>query len=165
MESGEIASTLHFLLSTSFSVVLAAELLLASQYQPYSRAADMQALTELRPSVAHVLSEQALTPTLSRFTGEGARVLALSSLFFDPGDKPEQTLIYSPQLSADELYDRIIASKHKEVLSPNLPLYYRVPSVDGYDGGLLPTRRYADFVRQFAQTPTGSVLMDDCASF
>jgi hypothetical protein len=131
-----------------FVAALVIELLLASQFQPYSRAADRQAFTSLRPSVAHMLSEPAMT--------EG-RVLALSSLFFDPGDKVEQELIYGQQLSADEVYDRIITSKHKEVLSPNLPLRDRLPSVDGYDGGLLPTRKYAEFVKQFAQTPGGGV--------
>ena len=147
-----------------FTFSLVAELLLASQFQPYARAADRQALTSLRPSVAHLLAQRdfPLTQLLqgraaSPPKGEGYRILALSSLFFDPGDKPEQTLIYGPQLSADELYDRIIASKHKEILSPNLPLLYRLPSIDGYDGGLLPTRRYADYIKQFARTPTGSV--------
>jgi hypothetical protein len=147
-----------------FTIALTGELLLASQFQPYSRAADRQALTSLRPSVAHLLAD-ALTPApLPRGEGkedagkEGeGRVLALSSLFFDPGDKTEQEMIYGQQLNADEVYDRIIASKHKEVLSPNLPLYFRLPSVDGYDGGLLPTRRYAEFVKQFAQTPAGGV--------
>ena len=130
------------------------EILLASQFQPYSRAADRQSFTSLRPSVAHMLAE-ALTP--SPLPGGEGRVLSLSSLFFDPGDKTEQEMIYSRQLNADEVYDRIIASKHKEVLSPNLPLYDRLPSVDGYDGGLLPTRTYAEFVKQFAQTPGGGV--------
>jgi hypothetical protein len=147
--------SLHPPLSTLFVLALCVELLVASQFQPYSRASDAQSLTELRPSVAYVLGEQrGPLPSLAR---TGDRVLALSSLFFDPGDKPEQELIYGPQLTADEVYDRIIATKHKEVLSPNLPLYYRIPSVDGYDGGLLPTRRYAEYVKQFAQTPTGSV--------
>ncbi len=59
-------------------------------------------------------------------------------------------MIYQDQLSPDELYDRIVATKHKEILSPNLSLYYRLPSVDGYDGGLLPLRRFAQFANQFA---------------
>jgi hypothetical protein len=157
--------TLQSPISNLFALALLIELLIASQFQPYSRAADRQALTSLRPSTAHLLAEQdsSLTPMapsgpqVPSPTGRGERVLALSSLFFDPGDKVEQEMIFGGQLSTDEVYDRIIASKHKEVLSPNLSLYYRLPSVDGYDGGLLPTRRYADFVKQFASTPTGSV--------
>lgn len=128
--------------------LLGAELLVASQFQPYARASDRQALTSLRPSTLFLLT---------RANAPDARVLSLSSLFFDPGDKAEQELIYSAQLSADELYDRLIASKHKEILSPNLALLYRLYSVDGYDGGLLPLRRYVAFVRRFADLPTGGV--------
>jgi len=131
-------------------LALAAELLIASQFQPYARAADRQALTSLRPATAHLLAAQASGQMAS------GRILALSSLVFDPGDKVEQEMIYGSQLSADELYDRLIATKHREILSPNLSLYYRLPGVDGYDGGLLPTRRYVEFVRQFASLPTGA---------
>ncbi len=137
-------------------LLLLIELFAASQFQPYSRAADRQALTSLRPSTAHLLAGQALTPGPSP-GGEG-RVLALSGLFFDPGDLPEQTLIYGKQLNKDELYDRVIASKHKEILSPNLSLYYGLPSVDGYDGGLLPTRRFVQFASQFTPTPKTGAL-------
>ena len=117
------------------------EMLAASQFQPYSRTTDAGALTSLRPSTAHLLAE--------RDANDG-RVLALSGLFFDPGDKLEQEMLFSQSLSSDEIYDRLIASKHKEILSPNLPLLYRLPSVDGYDGGLLPTRRFVEFTQQFA---------------
>jgi hypothetical protein len=124
------------------AALMAIELLIAAQFQPYARATDPGALTSLRPSVAHLLA--------GRAAGEEGRVLALSGLFFDPGDKPEQELIFAQALSADEIYDRLIASKHKEILSPNLALYYRLPGVDGYDGGLLPTKRFVTFTQQFA---------------
>ena len=123
------------------TALLILELLAASQFQPYSRTTDAGALTSLRPSVAHLLAER---------NTSGGRILALSGLFFDPGDKPEQELLFAHSLSTDEIYDRLIASKHKEILSPNLPLLYRLPSVDGYDGGLLPTRRFVEFTQQFA---------------
>lgn len=138
-----------------FPLALVAELLIASQFQPYARAADRQALTSLQPATAHLLAARSVG-TMAGAAADG-RILALSSLVFDPGDKAEQEMIYGSQLSADELYDRLIATKHREILSPNLPLYYRLPSVDGYDGGLLPTRRYVEFVRQFADMPTGAV--------
>jgi hypothetical protein len=122
--------------------LLVTELMIASQFQPYARTTDAQALTSLRPAVAHLQSAIA--------AGNSGRVLALSGLFFDPGDKPEQELVFRDSLHPDEIYDRLIASKHKEILSPNLPLYFRLPSVDGYDGGLLPTRQYIDYTAQFA---------------
>lgn len=124
--------------------LFAIELSLAAQFQPYARSTDPQALSSLRPATAHLLTE-------FERPNDG-RILALSGLFFDPGDKPEQELIFAQSLHPDELYDRLIASKHKEILSPNLSLYYRLPSVDGYDGGLLPTRRFADFARQFVDS-------------
>ena len=34
------------------------------------------------------------------------------------------------------------AAKQVEVIAPNLPLLFRLPAVDGYDGGLLPLGRY-----------------------
>lgn len=133
------------LVAPLFAAAFAAELLIASQFQPYARASDRPALTGLRPSTAFLLAN----------AGEG-RILSLSSLFFDPGDLPEQRLLYGAAITSDELYDRVIAAKHKEILSPNLSLYYRLPGVDGYDGGLLPLRRYADFTAQFVarDTPT-----------
>ncbi len=141
-----------------FVTLLVVELLVASQFQPYARASDASVLRELRPSTAHLLAEGLSTRGGSLqartvpppFNSRNGRILALSGLFFDPGDKPEQELIFERALTKDEVYDRLIASKHKEILSPNLSLYYRLPSVDGYDGGLLPTRRFVDFAQQFA---------------
>ncbi|HEY3340569.1 MAG TPA: hypothetical protein VGK81_01070, partial [Anaerolineae bacterium] len=146
-----------------FGGLLCAELLVASQFQPYARASDEQALTDLRPATADLLAGQQLA-SASQGTNASQRVLALSGLFFDPGDLQEQKLIYGSQLSADELYERIIAAKQKEVLSPNLSLYYRLPSVDGYDGGLLPLRTYSSFVKQFLPTandPNGNAGATD----
>ena len=156
----------HRWLSVLVPLGLVTELLVASQFQPYSRAADAQALTDLRPSTAHLLAQQQLASVkrqTSNVNGQWSmvnsnRILALSGLFFDPGDMPEQRLIYTHTLSADELYDRIIATKHKEILSPNLSLFYRLPSVDGYDGGLLPTRRFIEFASQFTPTPKTGAL-------
>ncbi|HQX74941.1 MAG TPA: YfhO family protein [Thermoflexales bacterium] len=126
-------------------LAFAAELVIAAQFQPYNRAADPAAVTGLRPSTAFL---QANPPA------QNGRVLALSSLFFDPGDLPEQTELYGAWLSKDELYDRVIASKQKEILSPNLSLLYRIPGVDGYDGGLLPLKTYAGFTAQFTNKPS-----------
>lgn len=136
--------------AVALPVLLAAELLLTAQFQPYARASDRQALTDLRPATTHLLVEYA--------GGAQGRILALSGLFFDPGDLPEQQLIYAAGLGEDAFYDRVIASKHKEILSPNLSLAYGLPSVDGYDGGLLPLRRYADFVGQFVARDRGGTL-------
>jgi len=127
------------------------ELLLSAQTLPRARATPPQAYTSLRPAAAHLLA-----------AGEGRqppdRFLSLSGLVFDPGDLPEIGIIYDPYLSPEALYDLIVAAKHREVLSPNLPLAFRVPAVDGYDGGVLPLARYLALQQAFL--PEGQVSLD-----
>ncbi|MBI5054188.1 MAG: hypothetical protein HZB52_13130, partial [Chloroflexi bacterium] len=77
------------------------------------------------------------------------RFLSLSSLEFDPGDMPELKSAWDSQLPASEVYDAIVATKYKEMLSPNLPMVWGIASVDGYDGGILPLRSYAEFAKNF----------------
>ncbi len=131
--------------------LLLAELLLAARTLPYARATAPEAYTSLRPATAHLLAS-------GRGKHPPDRFLSLSALAFDPGDKPELEIIYSPQLSRDAVYSLLIAAKHREVLSPNLPLAFRVPAVDGYDGGLLPLARYVALERAFL--PEEAVSID-----
>jgi hypothetical protein len=120
------------------------ELFGASVFLPINRATAPEALTSLRPAVTHLLGE-----ANGSVPGPPDRFLSISDIFFDPGDKPEIEIILGSQLSADALYDYIIATKQKEVLIPNLPLYYRLPAMDGYDGGVLPLRRYVTLERLY----------------
>ncbi len=112
-----------------------------------------EAYTSLRPALLQLLVDPA------RSTTEGAppgRVVSMSALQFDPGDLGELRDLYGPQLSTAGLETLIVATKHKEVLSPNLALTWHVPSVDGFDGGILPTRAYAEFTSLF----TGELSSD-----
>jgi len=49
-----------------------------------------------------------------------------------------------PDLSSTARFWFTSAMKLDEVMSPNVPLTYRLATVDGYDGGVLPLRRYLD---------------------
>jgi hypothetical protein len=131
-------------LALLLALLLAVELLGASVFLPYNRATAPEALTSLRPAVTHLVGEALSTPE-----PPPARFLSISDIFFDPGDKTEIEIMLSPQLSDDAVYDYIIATKQKEVLIPNLPLYYRLPAMDGYDGGVLPLRRYVTLERLY----------------
>jgi hypothetical protein len=134
-------------------VLVSVELVGASLFLPLNRATTPGALTSLRPAVAHLLGEAqdaALDPP--------ARFLSISNIFFDPGDKDEIEIVLRPQLSEDAVYDYIIATKQKEVLIPNLPLYYRLPAVDGFDGGVLPLRHYVTL--QHLYMPKEQVAID-----
>ncbi|MCX7680454.1 MAG: YfhO family protein [Anaerolineae bacterium] len=130
--------------------LLGVELFMAAAALPHTRATAPQAFTELRPAIAHLLAAGNRETPAPRF-------LSISDLTFDPGDLPEIRLLYGPQLSPPALYDYIIAAKQKEVLSPNLPLAFGIPAVDGYDGGLLPLARYVMFQRVLLGGDEGSI--------
>jgi hypothetical protein len=131
-------------------VLLVVELFAAGSALPHSRATAPQAFTSLRPATAHLLQGEGAGGPPSRF-------ISMSDITFDPGDLPEIRIIYGPQLPADALYDYVIATKHKEVLSPNLPLAFGVPAVDGYDGGVLPLARYVTLQGLFLPGGEGSM--------
>jgi len=129
-----------------FLMFMVLELFAARTTLPYARATAPQAFSSMRPAIAHLVA------------GSPGRFLSLSDITFDPGDLGEIEVAYGPQLTADELYDYIIAAKHKEVLSPNLPMAFGVSALDGYDGGLLPLSQYVVLQRLFL--PDDEVSMD-----
>ena len=129
----------------AFIILSTIELLLASQVLPLNHLTTPDAYSSIRPAITQLLA------TKNDSTPPG-RFLSLSSLEFDPGDMPELKSAWEPQLPASEVYDAIVATKYKEMLSPNLPMVWGIPSVDGYDGGILPLRSYAEFAKNFGAT-------------
>ena len=136
--------TLHSSLITSCLLLLVSgELFLATRQLTYnSRATAPDALLSLRPPVTYLMQAGQGAATPDRF-------LSISDIQFDPGDTTELQSIFADQLSENAFYDLIVATKMKEILAPNLPLYYRVPAVDGYDGGVLPLKNYIEFQKLF----------------
>lgn len=72
------------------------------------------------------------------------RVLSMSDMLFNPGDQPELHQMLERQLEYRAVYDYVVSAKRREVLTPNLPLSWRIYAVDGYDGGVLPLKRYVE---------------------
>ena len=110
-----------------------------------------EAYASARPALTQLLIDPARTSVSGPPPG---RVLSMSALQFDPGDLGELRALFAPQLSSAGLETLIVATKHKEVLSPNLALTWGVPGVDGFDGGVLPTRAYAEIAALFTGTPS-----------
>jgi hypothetical protein len=139
----------------AFSIFLLAtlELFCAAQILPYNHLTPPEAYTSIRPAMTQLLAS---TSSSSSVPSVDPRFLSMSALRFDPGDLAELHSELDPQLPPDAVYDAIVATKNKEVLSPNLPLAWNVPAVDGYDGGLLPLKHYAAFTELF----TGSLSAD-----
>lgn len=127
--------------------LVAVDLLLAARALPRTQTTAPQALTEVRTAPAHLL-----TDPVRAAVGPGAmgRFLGMSTITFDPGDMADWARIFRtgdpPQLSQQSFEQFIIALKMQELLAPNLSLLWRLPAVDGFDGGVLPLQRYNEFL-------------------
>ncbi len=121
-------------------LLLVIELFLAGRKLAYNQPTAPAAYDSLRTAPAHLLADA---------SGQPFRFLSLSDILFDPGDLGDLQALFSPFLPEKAVYDLIVSTKMKEVLAYNLPLRYRLGSVDGYDGGLLPIEDYVHFERLF----------------
>jgi hypothetical protein len=121
-------------------LLLALELFLVGRQLAHNQATAPAAYDSMRTATAHLLADQ---------SGAPFRFLSMSDIEYDPGDLADLQAMYQPCLSEQEIYDLVVATKRKEVLAYNLPLTYRLASVDGYDGGLLPVARYVTLERLF----------------
>ncbi len=129
-------------------LVLVLELFLAGRRLAYNRATAPAAFDSLRTAPSHLLAAAA-SPSPTDASGHLFRFLSMSDIRYDPGDLADLQAMYESALSQEAIYDLIVATKMKEVLAFNLPLRYRLFSVDGYDGGLLPIDDYVTLERLF----------------
>ena len=125
-------------------LLLTAELYAASFVLPIQHPTAGQALWAWRTAPARIAAELGPAP---RF--DACRTLSLSTTTYDPGDLADLRQVFGPFLDAQGLAALVDASKAREVLAPNLPLLYRLPSFDGFGGGVLPTRRFVQVMRLF----------------
>lgn len=114
---------------------VAAELVAASQPAAFHDAIPAEVYRSERPVLAPVRAEGATSRVLSLARDEYVLGEIVAGRFPYP-DAPERVI-----------YNYAVASKHNEVLTPNLPLLYGLASPDGYDGGVLPLRRWVEFMR------------------
>ncbi|MCE7982334.1 MAG: hypothetical protein DYG89_14155 [Caldilinea sp. CFX5] len=151
MQSPVTLSPLHLVtLSSCLLVFLSVDLLLAAQALPHRQTTAPQAVYETRTAPAHLL-----TDPVRNEVGVGAmgRFLGMSTITYDPGDMADWRRILaegeSPQLDARAFEQFIIGLKIQELIVPNLSLFWRLPAVDGFDGGVLPLQRYNQFLTLF----------------
>ncbi|NIO68826.1 MAG: hypothetical protein GTN71_07235, partial [Anaerolineae bacterium] len=128
-------------------VLIVGELFAASRGLAYNNPTAPEAFSSLRTAPAHLLTDRSLY-----------RFISMSGIVYDPGDLKEIRQIFEGQLPPKAIYDYVVAAKRKEILAPNLPLLYKIASVDGYDGGLLPLKRYITLLRLFL--PEEDILPD-----
>ena len=124
-------------------VLVCGDLLLANRGLPHSLTVPHEAWDAERFTISQLqaLIEDAPIPP---------RVLSISGGFFDPGDVGTLTARYQAWgMNAEEIRLALVALKHKELVVPNINAAWGIPSADGFDGGLLPTRWYAEYTQQF----------------
>lgn len=126
-------------LAVSVPCLVAFELFGAGLSQPYHDLVPPATYLAQRFTVSQLLAYQK--------SGESVgRVLSISGLLFDTGDKASLEALYArSDMDALAIRHALVAVKRQETLFPNLSLTWGIPSVDGFDGGILPTRWYSQF--------------------
>ena len=117
---------------------------------PHTQPTAPQAVTDVRSAPAYLLTDPDRASAVAAAVG---RFLSMSATTYDPGDLADYRRIMTagahPQLDEWGFYQLIGALKTQEIIAPNLALYWRIPSLDGFDGGVLPLRRYLDLLTLF----------------
>ena len=120
-------------------LALGAELLLAGRVLPFNLLLPPETWSGQRFTVSQLRAWNADETPPGRF-------LSISELLFDPGDKDALEARYARfGLSPRAVRWGLVATKRQEILAPNLALAQGLPGVDGFGGGLLPTRWYTAF--------------------
>ena len=120
-------------------VLIFGELWLASHTLPYNDLADPDVYTYPRFAAYQMQAYNAdeIVP---------GRLLSISGLLFDPGDRANLEARWERMgLSDNGSAYAFTATKMQETLAANLPLTWGIQSIDGFDGGLLPTIYYTAF--------------------
>ena len=129
----------HRLLPALAFILAALELLLAAEKMPYNDLAPSEVYLGQRFTISHMLAANAedIAP---------GRTLSISPRYFDPGDIGELRARYDRlSLAYESQFHALDAVKMQETLMPNLALTWGIPSVDGFGGGITPSRQYALF--------------------
>lgn len=79
------------------------------------------------------------------------RVLGVSDNSFELGEAASLRARLAGTLTPEGIYDYLVTSKYRKTLTPNVSLSYRIASLDGYDGGVLPLLRYVQLKSLFPE--------------
>lgn len=121
------------------AAALIIELFFAAGVLPYNHLATPDTYSAERFSISQLRAYAADQTPLGR-------VLSISDLLFDPGDRVAlEARYHRAGLSDFSVRLGLVDTKIKEVLAANLPLIWNIPTVDGFDGGVLPTKYYTAF--------------------
>ena len=109
---------------------IASELFWASRHLEYNQAPPPIAYADPGP----------VTATL-RDSYQGGRILSLANTAYAPGVEPQLREQFA-HLGTGSTYNLLVTQKYFEVMTPNVPLGFKIATADGYDGGVLPLDGY-----------------------
>ena len=130
-----------------FLIALVAELYLAGRVLPFNHLVPPDTWSEERPTAGQLLAwNEGLKPP--------ERFLTISELLFETADQEGRQARHA-DLGLSPLAARwdLVALKGQEILTPNLALGRGLPGMDGFGGGLLPTRWYDAFSQLLSEEP------------
>ena len=112
------------------------ELFAASRSLEYNNPNPESVYTEPRPVITALQRDP-----------QPERLLTVARTGYQPSDAARLVAPYEALLGSNGVLATLINTKYKETLNPNLSMVFGLPTVDGYDGGILPLRRYVDYKR------------------
>lgn len=138
-------------LGVAIVLIVAVELWFARGDLELSHPIPATAYTTQRPAISQLLTDQSVY-----------RVISISEGTFDPGDLADLRLLFQDELLPERIQDYVTALKYHELLTPNVPMRFGLATIDGYDGGVLPLRRYVEFknvILESAEALVGGVAV------
>lgn len=119
------------------AILLTAELFIAAQYLPHQDLAPADVYLDERETISQLRELQA-------GGNPPSRAISASRIYFDPVDIADLRERYA-QLGMDwkAQFHALDAIKMGDTLYPNLALTWGIPSLDGFGGGITPSRGYS----------------------
>jgi hypothetical protein len=123
--------------ATLLAVWVFAELFAASRSLEYNNPNPESVYTASRPVIEALRQGQ----------DPDRRLLSTAATGYHPSDADQLVGPFRGRLGEKGVMAALVNTKYKEIVTPNLSMVFGVPTIDGYDGGILPLRRYLTFKR------------------
>lgn len=120
-------------------VLVIAELFVAGRHMDFNYPTKAALYTSATPGA-----------TFLRGNLAGNRYMSIAKEQFSPQAEGKMLSRFGGFGSARDRERALENLRYKEVIRPNINMVFGLPTPDGYDGGVLPTRQYAEFTRLFA---------------
>ena len=123
--------------ATLLAVWVFAELFAASRSLEYNNPNPESVYTATRPVI----------DALRQGQGPDRRILSTAATGYHPSDADRLVGPYRARLGEKGVMATLVNTKFKEIITPNLSMVFGIPTIDGYDGGVLPLKRYLTYKR------------------